>query len=134
MVARGRFELPSTGLFLTGPKPVIGRVSTPLLVHYTTGLQRRPQTASSNKSSRFIREAPCSRSRMSTAKLRKSVRPPWRTTGRVDEYAERLSWESETYIAIAFGQTRVAKCKIAQNQLVFTIQELITFTPLTAVK
>src|SRR5712692_5709841 len=40
MVARGRFELPSTGLFLTCPKPVIGRVSTPLLVHYTTGLQR----------------------------------------------------------------------------------------------
>src|SRR3990172_5457318 len=35
MVARGRFELPSTG-----PKPVTDRVFLrPLLVHYTTGLR-----------------------------------------------------------------------------------------------
>ena len=42
LVARGRFELPSMGLFHgLSPKPIIGRVTVfrPLLVHYTTGLQ-----------------------------------------------------------------------------------------------
>ncbi len=43
VVARGRFELPSTGLFPgNGPKPVIGRALGPLLVRYTTGLQSSP--------------------------------------------------------------------------------------------
>src|SRR2546426_3021312 len=41
VVARGRFELPSTGFFpiSNGPKPVTGRACAPLLVRYTTGLQ-----------------------------------------------------------------------------------------------